>query len=66
MRARFTGLMSLATWCLCLLPILGAVMFPQLSSPLLIASAVLLVTLYERSLNKKMGQLSPNPRRRRK
>ena len=34
--------------------------------PLLLAAAVLLVTLYERRLNKKMDRLSPNPRRNRK
>ncbi len=63
MGARFTALMSLASWSLCGLSVIGALLGPpQLSRPLLIAAAVFLTIAYELRLNREMDRLSPNPR----
>ena len=63
MGARFTALMSLASWSLCGLSVIGTLLGPpQLSRPLLIAAAVFLTIAYELRLNREMDRLSPNPR----
>ena len=65
MGARFTVLMSLASWFLCGLSVIGALLGPpQMSGPFLIAAVVLLAIAYEHKMNRKMDRLSPNPRRR--